>query len=161
MQMKTFFKEIPTLIPREKLPYAHKLAKKIILVQSTSKCPDRRKTETFCKKVGTSKGSEYFRRCEGILNSFFSQPLQQQLSREIQLNLKEKPVVAGEIGNLLKKVAIEKVHMKKVSAKSQFLSNLFLVKKNYGGNRPVISLKNLNQYVPHHHFKTESLQSLI
>ena len=51
------------------------------------------------------------------------------------LNLKEKPAGAEEIGNLLKKVAIQKVHMKKVSA-------------NNGGNRPVISLKNLNQYTP-------------
>ena len=49
---------------------------------------------------------------------FLSQPLQKQLPREIHLNLKEKSVVAEEIGNLFKKVAIEKVHMKKVSAKS-------------------------------------------
>ena len=89
-----------------------------------------------------------------------SQPLQQQLPREIHLNLKEKSVVEEEIGNLLKKVAIAKVHMKKVSAKSQFLSNLFLVKKKDGENRPVINLKNLNQYIPNYHFKMEILQSL-
>ena len=89
---------------------------------------------------------------------FLSQPLQQQLPREIHLNLKEKSVVAEEIENLLKNVAIEKVHMKKASAKSQFVSNIFLVKKKDEGNRPVISLKNLNQYILHHHFKMESLQ---
>ena len=75
--MKTIFlKEIPTLIPREQSPYAHKLSKKIILVGSTSKCSDSRKTETLCKIVGTlTKGSEYFRNCEGMLNSFsFSTP---------------------------------------------------------------------------------------
>ena len=32
MQMKaTFFKEMPSLIPREKLPYAHKLVKRLFL----------------------------------------------------------------------------------------------------------------------------------
>ena len=79
---------------------------------------------------------------------FLSQPLQQQLPREIHLSLKGKFVVVKEIGNLLKSIAIEKVHMKKVSAKSQFVSNLFLVKEKDRSNRPVISLKNLNQYIP-------------
>ena len=50
--------------------------------------------------------------------------------------------------------------MKKVFAKGQFVSNLFLVKKKDWGSRPVINLKNLNQCIPHHHFKMESLQSL-
>ena len=54
---------------------------------------------------------------KGYQIPFFSQPLQQQSTRKIHLNLKEKSAVAEEIGNLLKKVAIEKVHMKKVSAK--------------------------------------------
>ena len=70
------------------------------------------------------------------------------MPREIHLNLKEKSVVAEEIGNLLKKVAIEKVNMKKVSAKSQFVRNLFLEKKKDGNNRPLINLKNRNQYIP-------------
>ena len=60
----------------------------------------------------------------------------------------------------MKKFAIEKVHMEKVSAKSQFVSNLFLVKKKNRDSRPVINLKNLNKYIPHQNFKMESLQSL-
>ena len=135
--------------------------KNIILVGSTSKCPDSSKTKTLCKEVAISnKGSEYFKNCEEMSNSFFfSQPLQ-PLPREINLNLKEKSLVAEEIGNLLKKVAIEKSHMKEVFAKNQFVSNLFLMKKKDGGSRPVINLKNLNQYIPHHHFKMERLQPL-
>ena len=50
--------------------------------------------------------------------------------------------------------------MKKVSTKSQFVRNLFLLKKKDRGNRPVTNLKNLNQCIPHHHFRMESLQSL-
>ena len=69
-------------------------------------------------------------------------------------------MVDEEDGNLLRKVAIAKVRMKKVSAKSHFVRNLFLVKKKDFGNRPVINLKNLNQYIPHHSFKMKSLKSL-
>ena len=50
--------------------------------------------------------------------------------------------------------------MKKDSAKSHFVSNLFLAKKKDGGNRPIIIFKNLNHYISHHHFKMKSLQSL-
>ena len=59
-----------------KITIASKADKKIILIWSTSKCSESRKTETLCKKVGASnKGSEYFRNCEGISNSFsFSTP---------------------------------------------------------------------------------------
>ena len=42
--------------------------------------------------------------------------------------------------------------MKKVSSKSQFESNLFLML--------FIGLKNLNQCNSHHHFKMENLQTL-
>ena len=42
----------------------------------------------------------------------------------------------------------------------QFLSNIFIVKMKDGGNRPVINLKESNQYIPFLYFKRESLQSL-
>ena len=74
MQIKTiFFKEIPTLVPRQKLSYAPKLVKRLF---SSVQLPDSRKTKTLCKKVAMSnKGSEYFRNCERISNSFsFSTP---------------------------------------------------------------------------------------
>ena len=69
---------------------------------------------------------------KGYQIPFLSQPLQQELPREIYLNLKEKSVVAEEIEYLLKKVAIGKVHMKKISAKTHFVNKLFLVKKKMG-----------------------------
>ena len=54
-----------------KITICSQAGQKIILVESTAKCSERRKTETLCKKVGTSnKRSQYFRNCEGISNSF-------------------------------------------------------------------------------------------
>ena len=41
-----------------------------------------------------------------------------------------------------------------------FISNRFLVEEKDGGNRPVISLKHLNQVIPYQHFKMEGLHCL-
>ena len=42
----------------------------------------------------------------------------------------------------------------------EFSSNPFLVEKSNMGNRPVITLKHLNQFLPYQHFKMESLHRL-
>ena len=39
--------------------------------------------------------------------------------------------------------------------KEEFLSNVFLLGKKGKENRPVISLKHLNQFIPYQHFKME------
>ena len=41
--------------------------------------------------------------------------------------------------------------------KDRFVGNMF---KKDGSRRPVINLKNLNEYVLYHHFNNESLHSL-
>ena len=70
--------------------------------------------------------------------------------------MQEKETISLEVENLLKKGAVEHV----CPQKDQSLSNIFIVKKKDRGNRPVIKLKELNQYIPFLHFKMESLQSL-
>ena len=42
--------------------------------------------------------------------------------------------------------------------KDLFYSNLFLVEKKEGGQRPVINLSSLNSLARHHHFKMEDLK---
>ena len=40
------------------------------------------------------------------------------------------------------------------------LSNMFVRPKNTGGFRPIINLKELNQFIPYHHFKMEGLKDV-
>ena len=62
---------------------------------------------------------------------------------------------------ILKKGAIKKVSQHKDQhAQNQFLSNFFLLGKKDDGNRPVINLKSLSQFVTYMHFKLESLYTL-
>ena len=157
MQIKaTFFKEILILILQEKLPYPQKLVKRLF---SSGQLPNVQilgRLKHFVKKWELlTKDQSILEIVKGYQIPFLSQPLRQQLSREIHLNLKQKSVVTEEIGNPLKKAAKEKAHMKKVSAKSQFESNLSIGKKKDGGggNRPAINLKNLNQYTSHRPFQ--------
>ena len=49
-----------------------------------------------------------------------------------------------EMLKMLEKDSIQKV----VPKQGRFLSNIFLVVKNDGGNFPVINLKNLNKFIP-------------
>ena len=70
--------------------------------------------------------------------------------------MQEKETVSIEVENLLEKGAVEQVCPKK----DQFLGNMSIVKKKDGGNRPVINLKELNQYIIFLHFKMERLQLL-
>ena len=54
-----------------------------------------------------------------------------------------------EVEDLLSKRVINLIYQQK----DQFLSTLFLALKKDGNQRPVINLKQLNQFIPYQHFK--------
>ena len=58
-------------------------------------------------------------------------------------------LVDQEISELLEKGAIQKVK----TAQEKFISNIFLVGKNDGGNYAVINLKKLNPFIRCEHSK--------
>ena len=70
--------------------------------------------------------------------------------------MQQKETISLEVKNLLKKGFVEQV----CSQKDQFLSNIFIVKRKDESNRPVMNLKELNQYITFLHFKIESSQPL-
>ena len=65
-------------------------------------------------------------------------------------------LVTLEVTGLLSKGAIMEIQLTPHS----FVSQIFLVEKKDGGQRPVINLKGLNQFVRVEHFKIEGLHLL-
>jgi hypothetical protein len=43
----------------------------------------------------------------------------------------------------------------------QFISNIFFIEKKNGKYRPVIHLRKLNEFVEYHHFKMETLETVL
>ena len=72
------------------------------------------------------------------------------------MSAQESLLATREVKSMLKKGAIQNPSVKK----GQFLSNLFLLGKTYGGNRPAINLKILKACIPCLHFKMEGLHLL-
>lgn len=81
-------------------------------------------------------------------------PRQSRLPSPHPLNASQLALVEDEIASLLDKRAIQQVPYHS----NLFCSNLFLVEKKGGGQRPVINLSTLNSFVCHHHFKMEDLK---
>ena len=70
-----------------------------------------------------------------------------------RFSLTESKKIEAEISELLQKGALTNV----TPDSDRFVSNLFLVPKRDGGSRPVINLKDLNEYLQYNHFKMEGI----
>ena len=69
---------------------------------------------------------------------FILEAFQEKVPHHSKMSAQESLLVIKEVESMLKKRTIQKASVKK----GQFLSNLFLVGKEDGGNRPVINFKN-------------------
>jgi len=74
----------------------------------------------------------------------------------ISCSVEEEEMISSEVRDLLSKGAV----IEASPTKESFVSQIFLVEKKEGGQRPVINLKALNMFVKHEHFKMEGLHTL-
>lgn len=93
---------------------------------------------------------------EGIQLDFTSTPYQPSLPNQPFFNQENQLLVDKEIQSLLDKNAITP----SVLTKDTFISNIFLVPKKDGGQRPVFNLKHLNVFLKYEHFKMEGIHLL-
>ena len=74
----------------------------------------------------------------------------------INCSIEQKAMITKEVKDLLAKGAV----IESTLSQEGFVSQIFLVAKKEGGQRPVINLKALNRFVKHEHFKMEGLHIL-
>ena len=87
--------------------------------------------------------------------TFLLEPQQRMRPYTPQYFVEQSQLIVEEIKELLGKRAIAEVH----NARGGFYSNLFLVPKKDGWQRPVINLKALNSFVQTEHFIMEGIHT--
>ena len=94
---------------------------------------------------------------QGYQLELLSTPTQHLQLTFPRLTRVDQKVLDQEVQELLDKQA---VHQISASDTAGFISSLFVVPKKDGGNRPVVNLKPLNQFLVYEHFKMEGIHML-
>ena len=89
----------------------------------------------------------------GYQLDFSEIPHQQKPPTPFNLSEEEERLVDLEVEKLLRKGAIEEVE----PCENQFLSNIFTIPKKGGERRPVVDMRDLNNFIEPVHFKMEDL----
>ena len=92
----------------------------------------------------------------GYQLDFSEIPHQQKPPTPFNLSKEEERLVDLEVEKLLRKGAIEEVE----PCQNQFLSNIFTIPKKGGERRPVVDMRDLNNFIEPVHFKMEDLSHL-
>ena len=93
---------------------------------------------------------------QGYGIEFLQIPYQQRKPPQLAFTQEEEECMLAEIQNMLDKQAISSME----EGPEGFYSQMFLVPKKDGRQRPVINLKRLNQSVKTEHFKMEGIHML-
>ena len=135
---------IPTRVPK---PVGHDL---------TCHQPAARLTHFRANWQAITQGHWVLQAIQGYCLDLLACPTQLRAPSEIHLPQEERALVSQEITKLLEKGAITQAP----SNQPGFISQLFLVPKKGGGQRPVINLKALNRFIRWEHFQMEGLHML-
>lgn len=93
----------------------------------------------------------------GIELEFCTEPVQNNVLHQYSFNEKENIAIDAEIQKLLnKRIIVESRH-----ENEQFIFPIFIRTKKDGNYRLICNLKYLNQYIQYHHFKMDSLFSVL
>ena len=90
----------------------------------------------------------------GYKINFVNYPFQEKVPVGTRQNEEERVLIDQEVRSMKEKGAIQNGNFQ------GFVSNLFLVEKKGGGQRPVINLRQLNHYIEYKHFKMEGIHVL-
>ena len=145
---------VPDIVPNRDLLDVHPLIKNLFSQTEIPEYPPAGRLKFFQKNwAKLTHDPEILNYVSGVKIQFLSRPTQNVPPRPLKMSQEEEALVQEEVEALLAKSAIQKV----AHTKDEFLSNIFLVGKKDGGNRPCINLRHLNSFIPYHHFKMEGL----
>ena len=145
------------LVLEQYLKLVHPIVKRSFYIKVLQNLPLAERLKHFHKNWELiTRDPDILALIKGFKIPFLSQPVQDYVRRILEMSNAQTKLVRAEIETMLRKGAISQID----HAQEQLISSLFLVEKKYGGQRPVINLKNLNFFVPYEHFKMESFNSL-
>ena len=87
---------------------------------------------------------------------FLETPTPKKPTGNLPRSQDETNIITLEVESMLEKGAIEIAR----PVEGETISPLFLKEKKDGSQRPILNLKNLNLFIPYHHFKMEGLKDV-